>query len=172
MTALDQDIDAAPAEEAPLFDAVLRPHRSLSETGFLILMLCVGAVSFLSGMAFLLMGAWPVMGFFGLDAALIYLAFRLNYRSGRLYERVRLTPRTLEVERITARGRRRLWEFQPYWLRVELYRAEHPDCRLMLTSHGRSLEIGAFLSPEERVSLHHALRAAVARCRCAPAPVG
>ena len=55
-------------------------------------MSAIGGVSFVTGMAFLLMGAWPVFGFFGLDVALIYPAFRLNYRSGRLYETVELTP--------------------------------------------------------------------------------
>ena len=59
-----------------LFSAVLTPHRSLSATGFLILMMLVGGVSFAAGIVFLMMGAWPVFGFFGLDVLLLYLAFR------------------------------------------------------------------------------------------------
>ena len=57
----------------------------------IILMAVFGGVSFITGIAFLLKGAWPVFGFFGLDVALLYIAFRLNYRSGRLYETVDLT---------------------------------------------------------------------------------
>ena len=82
------------------FRAVLYPHRSLGPTGFLILMSAIGGVSFITGMAFLLKGAWPVFGFFGLDVALIYAAFKLNYRSGRLYETVELTPDVLTVTRV------------------------------------------------------------------------
>ena len=66
------------------YQAVLTPHRSLGPRGFLILMSAVATVSFVAGFAFLLMGAWPVFGFFGLDVALVYLAFKLNYRAARL----------------------------------------------------------------------------------------
>ena len=61
-----------------LFSALLTPHRALSRTGFLVLMGFVGAVSFIAGVAFLLMGAWPVFGFFGLDVLAIWWAFRVN----------------------------------------------------------------------------------------------
>ena len=84
-------------EERVHFDAVLRPHRSLSRSGFLILMLALGGVSFIAGMAFLLLGAWPVFGFLGLDVLLVYVAFKLNYRSGRLTEAVRLTDEQLST---------------------------------------------------------------------------
>src|SRR6202167_1788489 len=79
------------AADAKIFSAVITPHRSLSQTGFLIFMLCLGGLSFISGVAFVLMGAWPVCGFFGLDVLLVYVAFRANYRSGRAYEEVTVT---------------------------------------------------------------------------------
>jgi uncharacterized membrane protein len=154
-----------------LFDAVLRPHRSLSGPGFAVLMAVVAVVSFATGLAFLLMGAWPVFGFFGLDVALIYLAFRLNYRDARRREHVRLSADSLEVRRIAPGGRVSRWRFQPYWLRVDLDDAEEHNSRLMLISHGRRLSIGDFLAPEERASLYEALKAALARCRCLPAPM-
>src|SRR5690348_16343440 len=87
--------------EARAFRAILHPHRSLEPKGFLILMLAIGGVSFLMGMAFLIMGAWPVLGFFGLDVLLIYVAFRLNYRAARAYEVVELTPHTLTLEKVS-----------------------------------------------------------------------
>ena len=71
---------------------MLTPHRSLGPTGFLILMAVLGGVSFAAGIVFLLVGAWPVFGFFGLDVLLIYCAFRLNYRAARAYEEVTVTP--------------------------------------------------------------------------------
>ena len=76
--------DFDPAQPQPeLFSALLTPHRSLNRTGFLVLMGFVSVISFAAGLAFLLMGAWPVLGFFGLDVLAIYWAFRVNFRSAR-----------------------------------------------------------------------------------------
>ena len=73
--------DNADELEPTIFSAMITPHRSLGRVGFLVLMAVFGAVSFVAGIAFLLMGAWPVFGFFGLDVVLLYWAFRLNYRT-------------------------------------------------------------------------------------------
>ena len=81
------DIQAA----AVFFDAVIYPHRSLPPQGFLLLMLVLGATSFAAGVTFVLAGAWPIFGYFGLDVLLVYLAFRASYRSARMHEWVRLT---------------------------------------------------------------------------------
>jgi uncharacterized membrane protein len=147
--------------DASVFRAVLHPHRSLSPRGFLILMLAIGSVSFVSGMAFLMMGAWPVMGFFGLDVLLVYIAFKLNYRAARAYELVELTPRTLTLQQVSASGESRRFEFNPYWVRVLF--TEWPDGRthLRLASHGRELEFARLLSDEERRDFADALRRAL-----------
>jgi uncharacterized membrane protein len=156
--------DAAAASPA-LFDAVLTPHRSLSPTGFTILMGAIAAVGFVGGMAFLLAGAWPVTGFGVVEIGLFYLLFRLNYRSARIGERVRLTAEALEIERRLQDGSVRCWSFQPYWLRVDIADPPDTDSRLTLSSHGRSLSIGAFLSPDERLEFANALRAELTRLR-------
>ncbi len=83
----DNDADSAPVEPT-LFSAIVTPHRSLGTLGFVVVMVAVGLVSFAAGLAFLLMGAWPVFGFFGLDVLLVYLAFRANYRAAAAYEEV------------------------------------------------------------------------------------
>ena len=57
----------AASDDPKIFSAVITPHRSLGPKGFLIFMLCLGGLSFVSGVAFVVMGAWPVCGFFGLD---------------------------------------------------------------------------------------------------------
>ncbi len=149
------------------FRAVLYPHRSLGPTGFLVLMTAIGGVSFITGMVFLLKGAWPVFGFFGLDVALVYAAFRLNYRSGRLYETVELTPETLTVTRVFPSGERESFDFNPYWGRVRL--AEGPQGRtdLRLASHGREFSFARFLTDDERRDLLQALSGALAEARAA-----
>ena len=82
-------------------DAALAPNRSLPNIGFVALMGTLVAASFFAGIAFVSMGAWPVIGFFGLDVLLVYLAFRANYRGARLYETVRLTEDAVEVRRVS-----------------------------------------------------------------------
>jgi uncharacterized membrane protein len=151
-----------------LFDAILTPHRSLSPTGFVILMSLVALVGFGTGIVFLTIGAWPVFGFCGLEVFLIWLCFRLSYRSGRMWERVRLTPGSLTVERRQSDGAWREWTFQPYWLRVLMDDPPRSESRLVLTSHGESLTIGSFLTPEERLDLAKALRRALAAARETP----
>ncbi len=141
--------DTAATTQGP-FRAVLHPHRSLSPRGFLILMSAIGAVSFVTGMAFLAIGAWPVLGFFGLDVLLIYVAFKLNYRAARAHEIVELTPEILSVTRVSAKGEAQRFEFNPYWTRVRL--AQWPDGRteLKIASHGQEFAFGRLLNDDER----------------------
>ncbi len=143
------------------FSALLTPHRSLPPRGFFILMCAVGLVSFVAGMAFLMMGAWPVMGFFGLDVALIYVAFKLNYRAGRAYERVELDDEALTVTRVTPAGKSRSWRFNPYWVRVAVSERIGRTNELSIGSHGDRLVFGAFLTDAERIDLARALQDAL-----------
>lgn len=161
----------AEATTEPLvFDAVLYPHRSLSPRGFWILMTLVSLVSFVAGLAFLLIGAWPVLGFFGLDVLLIFVAFRLSYRAARLVERVRLSPDSLQVERISPYGQVRRWSFQPYWVRVMLDDPLQIDSVVTIASHGRSVGVGSFLVPGEKAEFANALRAALRGLRTTEPP--
>ena len=153
-----------------LFDAVLTPNRSLGPRGFVILMAAVCGVSFAAGLAFFLAGAWPVVGFFGLDVALIYLAFRVNYRRASMRESLRLTRDRLTVERVDFRGEKRTWRFTPAWMQVGVEEPAGPGGGLILRSHGQSLRIGRFLTLEERHDLTTALRQALIRARAACTP--
>src|SRR5215468_7743759 len=153
--------DQAGEKPPVLFDAILTPHRSLSAPGFAILMSVVAAVNVGLGVSFMLRGAWPIFGFCGLDVLLFYAMFRLNYRSARMFERIRLLPDELIVERHDARGRKESWSFQPYWLRIAMDDPPEHHSQLVLSSHGRSLTIGRFLSASERFDLALALRRAL-----------
>lgn len=152
------------------FHVVLTPHRSLSPRGFVTLMGIFGLVSFLTGLAFLTQGAWPVMGFFGLDVALLFVAFKLNYRSGRLHEFVDLTPELLTITRVHPTGRRESFDFNPYWVRVAL--DEWPDGRtdLRLASHGQEFRFARFLNDDERREFAGLLKDALVASRSNSAP--
>lgn len=146
------------------FSAILTPHRSLGPRGFVILMSVVCVISFGAGLAFLLMGAWPVFGFFGLDVLLIYFAFKMNYRAGRLHELVDLTSDTLKITRVQPSGKSASWEFNPYWVRLELIEQDEYSSDLLVSSHGRKLVFGTFLTKEEKQDFCNALGDALRTC--------
>jgi uncharacterized membrane protein len=161
--------NAPSTQEQRAFRAILHPHRSLGPRGFLVLMVAIGSVSFVTGMVFLAMGAWPVFGFFGLDVALVYIAFKLNYRSGRLYETVELTPAALTVTRVHPSGKRECFDFNPYWVRVFVTEGPQGRTDLRLTSHGREFSFGRFLTDDERRDFSDALSGALIEARTARA---
>ena len=152
-----------PAPSPVLFEAVLEPHRSLSPQAFRTLMITLGLVSLIPSTIFWLNGAWPCIGFMGLDVALLYFAFRTSYRHGRLFERVRLTASELGIERVWPGGKRQSWALEPYWARVELDRRGEHECRIAVVSRGQRVVLGAFLPPEERAAVADALREALHR---------
>jgi uncharacterized membrane protein len=152
-----------------IFSAVITPHRSLSPRGFLILMLCLGGLSFVSGMAFVLMGAWPVFGFFGLDVLLVYIAFRANFRAARAYEEVTVTATELTVRKVNPRGSVREWTLNPLWVRLErIVHQEFGIERLFLVSRGRRLTIANALGPDEKASFAQALSNALGEAKRGP----
>lgn len=155
--------------EAPLFDARLEPHRSLNRRGFRLLMLGCCVISTLYSLPFYFMGAWPVVGFLGLDVLLLYLAFRANFRAARAYELLRLTSLELLFARVSPRGARQEWRFNPLWVRFE--RVEHEEFgtqRLSLISRGQSVEVGRFLGPDQKATLARTFAFALAKARRGP----
>jgi uncharacterized membrane protein len=158
----DFDLDAQPE----LFSALLTPHRSLNRTGFLVLMAFLSAVSFVAGVAFLMMGAWPVFGFFGLDVLAIWWAFRINFRRGNATEEIRMTPSELRVRRVSHRGHVIEFTLNPVWVRLDQkVHAEYGIEKLYLVSKGRRVAIASFLGPDEKASFANALTAALAAAR-------
>jgi uncharacterized membrane protein len=162
--------DIAAPSPGIVYERVLLPHRSLPPRGFNVLMLVLAGISIAVGTLFVSLGAWPVCGFFGLDVALVYLAFRLSYRSARQRETLRLAEDELTVERVGIRGERRLWRFQPFWVRVVYEERSDDSNRLALASHGQSLPIGTFLPAPVRREVAGALHDALARWRAALNP--
>ncbi len=164
------DTAAMSAGEDIFFERILLPHRSLPPRGFHVLMLLLGMLSIVVGVVFVSFGCWPVIGFFGLDVLGLYIAFRLSYRSARQREILRLLQDDFTVERIDIYGSRRMWRFQPFWLRVVLDEKPDESNRLFLASHGKEFAIGDFLGAPMRRELAQALRAALQRWRAALNP--
>jgi uncharacterized membrane protein len=163
------DFDLVRDADTPLFSARLTPHRSLSRQGFLVLMGFVTVISFAAGIAFLMMGAWPVFGFFGLDVLIIYWAFRQNFRSATATEDILVTPCEIRVRRVSHRGHMVEWTLNPVWARLE--RQEDDEFgieKLYLVSGRRRLSIAVFLGPDEKASFAMALQAALHTAKRGP----
>lgn len=124
-----------------------------------MLCLLVGFVP--TGVVFFFVGAWPVVGFMGGELMLLYFALRLSNRRSAVVEHISLSESSLTVKRINYRGETKTWAFQPQWLRVEVERLERANTRLTLNSHGQSLNIGGFLTSDERLEVADALKRAL-----------
>jgi uncharacterized membrane protein len=158
------------ASDPPLFSAILTPHRSLNSAGFLAVMLTLGGASFASGIVFVLLGAWPVAGFLGLDVALVYWAFRANFRAATAYEEVTVTASELRFRKVSHRGKIIEWSLNPLWVRLDReVDDEYGMLRLYVVSRGRRFSIGGFLPPVEKESFAKALGEALGEARRGPA---
>ena len=142
-----------------LFSALLTPHRSLNRTGFVLVMSFLSVISFATGVAFLIMGAWPVFGFLGLDVLAIYIAFKINFGRARAREEITVTPSELRLRRVSHRGHVVEWVLNPLWVQLdEVVHEEFGTERLYLLSRGRRVSVGSFLGAEEKASFAKALR--------------
>ena len=160
------DTDPTSAADAVLFAARIHPHRSLTRAQFRLLLGLVATISFFATLPFVIMGAWPVAGFMGLDVLAVYLAFKASFRSARAYEDVRVTVLELLLAKVSARGRRAEWRFNPAWVRLE--RQEHEEFgiqRLDLVSRGTRIELANFLGPDEKANFAQRLTRALAEAR-------
>lgn len=155
---------APAADDDPLvYEVTLAPHRSLSPTGFRLLMAVFGVLSLGSGLVFLSMGAWPVFGFFGLDVLLLYIAFRASYGAARAREHIRVTASLVEVRHVPARGPASTARLNPFWTR--LWRKDdedHGTLDVALISGARTVPVGRFLGPAQKADLASDLTRALA----------
>ena len=147
------------------------PHRSLSPKGFGIFMVVLAGFLFLIGLGFFLAGAWPVIGFLGLELLVVWGAFKLNYRAARHRETIHTTTEELMVESQTPAGKRAQKSFPIGWLRVSLSPPESPlmksrdQQKIILSSHGERAEVGKYLHPAEKAGLSRELSAMIDRAR-------
>lgn len=155
--------------DAQLFAARLVPHRSLSQNHFRVLMMVFAGAAFVSALPFVFLGAWPVLGFMGLDVALFYFAFRANYRAARAFEEVRVTPLELSVAKVSQHGERSEYFCHPSLVRLE--RQVHEEYgveRVSLISSGQAVEVASFLGPDARARFADGLSGALAEARKGP----
>ncbi len=149
------------------------PHRSLSPRGFLLVMATLGSLAFCIGLGFFLLGAWPVIGFLGLELLVVWVAFKMNYRAARRRQHLTATASNLKIEDVSPAGNRETTELPTAWVQVELTPREEPKMRsrlqqkVIVRSHGKTAEIGNFLHPAETPRLAREVTRMVERARAA-----
>lgn len=145
---------------APVFEALIVPHRSLTRKGVMTVIGILMAFSAAVALRFLLLGAWPVAAFSLLEVPLVGVLLAINIRRARASELIMLNTEEIIVIRTDPSGRRKQVSLPSAWLRVQLD-AGRGIPRVVLSSHGRDCEVGAFLHEPDRLSLFDALRDAV-----------
>ena len=131
----------------------LRPNRALDKRGLRRLIIGLAAMA----LATASLGAWqgnvfaPVFAL--IEAFVVGFALGAAWRAGDRGERIAIGPDTLEVRAVPGH---RTVRFQTYWVRIGLAPGNGRQ-RLLLTSHGNELEIGAFLGEEERTEVSRKL---------------
>ncbi|MEH6774797.1 MAG: DUF2244 domain-containing protein [Cereibacter changlensis] len=148
---------------SPAFRLHLWPHRSLPRRGFVIFISCTCLLLSLPLLAVL--GSpvlWALLPFPALAVGGVWLALDRSYRDGEIVEELTLWPDRLTLARHGPRGQRRDWQANPHWVRLELHRSGGPVPNYLTLRGGpREVEIGAFLSEEERLALHGELQRAL-----------
>ena len=150
----------------PLFAAKLTPHRSIDPRGIRIVCAFAASLLLLPGLIFYLLGAWPVVGFMGLDVAALYWALTHSLRDGRRYEEVTLWADRLDVRQVSAKGEEQTQSFNPFFVRLVIERDidEHTSA-IKLRTRERDLVVGAFLNPDDKATFAQAFGTALRKAR-------
>lgn len=140
------------------FSFIIRPNQSLSWRGLVVFYVGIVTISMTIALAFYATGLWMVLPFSGLEMLALGAALYVCAWRGEMREVISIDEQRVAVEK----GRRRLaerYEFQRGWAQVVLQgsRTSWYPTRLLIRSHGREVEVGAFLNEQERQGLARAL---------------
>lgn len=166
-TVRGQAEETATPESQPAYhlNLTLYPQRSLKPEHFSKLLLVLIVICTLASIRFIIVGAWPVVLFLGLDILGLWFAFFLSYRRGRIFETIQLTDSDLIISKSDASGRLTSQRFEPYWAKVALKTIGNDRNILTVSHHDQLVELGNFLVPGERRQVADALQDALARWR-------
>jgi uncharacterized membrane protein len=145
---------------SPLAELHLWPYRSLPKRGFVSFMGITCALVLLPMTA--VIGSpvvWGVLPFFVIAIGATWFALNRSYRDGSIIEQLRLWPDRIVLVRHAPRRRPLEWEANPHWVTLAIHPDGGPVAHYVtLSGGGREVEIGAFLSEEERKQLYDELR--------------
>jgi len=149
-------------DDPPLFDHTVCPIKSLPNTGF-VWIIAISAVGFTLPMLALLgtMALWVLLPHLLLALGLLWYFIRRNDRDRDIYEHICIWPDLITVHRHNPRKPDQYWQANPYWVKLKLRDTRTHENYLTMAGGEREIELGAFLSPKERVDLKHALESKI-----------
>ena len=160
------DADTASAESKELiFEAVIKPHRSLSHRAMFMVIVAMLAVSLFVTSEMAQLGAWPVIGFNIAEMLLAVTLFAINMRAARARETITLSDSALAVTRLDMHGRRSSFSVPPDWLNVVLEERAGTVPKLLFATRGRSFEVARALGEAQKRDLAAARDRAMYRWR-------
>ncbi len=176
MIQTNQKLNALPPRSTAKSDRQLEqltiwPYRSLPPKDFAIVMGTLTSFSFIIGLGFFFAGAWPVVGFFGLELLVVWGAFKLNYRAARFRETVCTSTEEVIVQSQSPNGQRTQKSLSLHWLRVTLSPNTIPPLKsrqcqkVIMSSHGEHVEVGKYLHPAEKANLWRNIYEMINRAR-------
>ena len=138
----------------------LWPYRSLPKRGFVWF---IGITAVLVSVPLLAMlGSpvlWGLLPFILLTLGGVWIALQRSYADGSVLERLALSPDRITLIRHNPRAPDQTWEANPHWVSVRMMEKGGPvDNYVTLKGNGREVEIGSFLTVEERLDLYQDLR--------------
>ena len=154
-----------------LYEISLYPYRSLNKTGFFILMFSLGLISFIAGVIFMIKGAWPVFGFFGLDVLLVYIFFKINFKSGKKKEIIILTKNQLIIKFYDSKKILKTHYLDANWLKVNLIKLKNEISKLQISSQKKTVIVGSFLRYQEKIDVVKSLEKALKKYNFAYAKI-
>ena len=136
-----------------LYSITLKPYRSLNKIGFIIMMLVLCGFSFITGIILMKKGAWPVFGIFGLDILLVYIFFRLSYKSGKEFEVINLTKKKLIIKKYKEKKIIKTYILDANWVKIQIQNPLEHSSKLQISSKNKSIIIGSFLRLDEKIEV-------------------
>ena len=136
-----------------LYSITLKPYRSLNKIGFITMMVVLCGFSFITGIIFMKKGAWPVFGFFGLDILLVYIFFRLSYKSGKEFEVINLTKKKLIIKKYKEKKIIKTYILDANWVKIQIQNPLEHSSKLQISSKNKSIIIGSFLRLDEKIEV-------------------
>ena len=152
-------------DDVIFMDAEIRPNRSLSERGFIVLISIITLLNCASAAVFLAMGAVFVPMFLGADLLAVIVAFLASFAAARQIQRIRVTDRAVSVTHETPKWSKLVWESPTAFTRVSLTTEDDQAVDLRVALSGKDAPVAQALSPRERAEFAQALEQAIRQAR-------
>ena len=140
--------------EKPLLSLTIWPHRSCDKKTFSIMLLTITFILIVPSFLFLnIIFALSILPFSLISITILFLVSNKNFKDALLVEKLKIYPNKIILERMEPDNSIKTWHCNPYWTKANLYSNGPVESYLTLKGNGKEVELGSFLTPEERINL-------------------